>query len=557
MWSGTINRRPALVARCTGVADVMRAVDFARTQHVLTAIRGGAHNVAGTGTCDGGLVIDLSPMKGIRVDPAARRVRAQPGVVWRELDRETQAFGLAVTGGLVSTTGIAGFTLGGGIGWLVRRCGMTCDNLVAADVVTADGQLVVANEMENAELLWGLRGGGGNFGVVTSLEYALHQVGPVIGGLVIYSAADARTVLSKYRTLVGRRPGRTQHRGQPVEYPAGAIRTARLARQASDSDPGLLVGSNPPGRGHRRAVPVAGPADRRRHRSDALHSPADDARPIVAKGHAHLLAVRLPAGAVRRGDKHTARTGVAERPDRDQSAPPGRCRRPPRRRSRRLPEPGGDLRLQPAGQVGRPGRGRGLPGWARSAHEHVERFGTGAAYLNFLPAEGRSRSGPRSAPAPTPGWSHSRTATTRATCSGSTTTSVPAAERAATQQGGSAMGVINRDNVPVTIKDNNVELRLSEASDLSVSFVRLQQGTDLAPALAGLPGDLCPCPHWGYMLKGRLAMKTRAGDEVYEAGQAFYWPPGHAPRAIEDCEYVDFSPTQEFAVVIRHITGGS
>ena len=126
--------------------------------------------------------------------------------MWRELDRETQAFGLAVTGALVSTTGIAGFTLGGGIGWLVRRCGLTCDNLVAADVVTADGQLVVANEQENTGLLWGLRGGGGNFGVVTSLEYALHPVGPVIGGLVIYSAADARTVLSGYRELVAEAP---------------------------------------------------------------------------------------------------------------------------------------------------------------------------------------------------------------------------------------------------------------------------------------------------------------------------------------------------------------
>lgn len=119
------------------------------------------------------------------------------------------------------------------------------------------------------------------------------------------------------------------------------------------------------------------------------------------------------------------------------------------------------------------------------------------------------------------------------------------------------MGVINREDVPVTIKDDNVELRQSQAGDLSVSFVRLQEGTDLAPALAGLPGDLCPCPHWGYMLKGRLAMKTRAGEEFYEAGQAFYWPPGHAPRAIADCEYVDFSPAQEFAAVIRHITGRS
>ena len=119
------------------------------------------------------------------------------------------------------------------------------------------------------------------------------------------------------------------------------------------------------------------------------------------------------------------------------------------------------------------------------------------------------------------------------------------------------MGVINRDDVPVVIKDDNVELRLSEVGDLSVSFVRLQKGTDLAPALAGLPGDLCPCPHWGYLREGRLAMKTPTSEEVYEAGQVFYWPAGHAPRALEDVEYVDFSPTREFAEVIRHITGGS
>ena len=118
------------------------------------------------------------------------------------------------------------------------------------------------------------------------------------------------------------------------------------------------------------------------------------------------------------------------------------------------------------------------------------------------------------------------------------------------------MGVINRDDIPVAIKDNNVEVRLSEVGDMTVSFIRLQKGTDLGPALAGLPGDLCPCPHWGYMFRGRLTMKTRNGDEVYEAGQAFYWPPGHAPAALEDCEYMDFSPIQEFAAVIRHLTGG-
>ena len=142
------------------------------------AVRGGAHSIAGFSTCDGGVVIDLSPMKGIRVDPAGRRAVAQPGLTWSEFDHETQAFGLAVTGGLVSSTGIAGFTLGGGIGWLLRKYGLTCDNLLSADVVTADGQLVTASEHEHPDLFWALRGGGGNFGVVTSFEYRLHPVGP-------------------------------------------------------------------------------------------------------------------------------------------------------------------------------------------------------------------------------------------------------------------------------------------------------------------------------------------------------------------------------------------
>src|SRR4249920_2219647 len=176
IWNGAHDKKPAAIVRCRGVADVLRGVDFARSEGLSLAIRGGGHSIPGFSTSDGGLVLDLSAMNAVRVDPDRRRIVAQAGCLWQDVDAEAQAFGLAVTGGLVSTTGIAGFTLGGGIGWLVRRCGLTCDNMVAADVVTADGQLVAANEQENAELLWGLRGGGGNFGVVTSLEYTLHQV---------------------------------------------------------------------------------------------------------------------------------------------------------------------------------------------------------------------------------------------------------------------------------------------------------------------------------------------------------------------------------------------
>src|SRR5688572_18491229 len=168
VWNGDIDRRPDLIARCRGVADVQAAVRFAREQDLLVAVRGGGHAVAGHAVCDGGLVIDLSAMTGSRVDPGARRIRIGGGALNAHLDRESQAFGLATTGGIVSHTGVAGLTLGGGIGHLMRKFGLAIDNLVSCDIVTANGDFLVASEHENAELFWGLRGGGGNFGIVTS-----------------------------------------------------------------------------------------------------------------------------------------------------------------------------------------------------------------------------------------------------------------------------------------------------------------------------------------------------------------------------------------------------
>ncbi len=193
VFNGMIDRRPGLVARCTGTADVIAALGFARERDLQVAVRGGGHSVAGFSTCDDGIVIDLSPMRGVRVDPDARTARAQAGCRWGDLDRETQVYGLATPGGLVSTTGIAGLTLGGGFGFLTLKHGMSCDNLIAADVVTADGRVVVSGEKDNAELLWGLRGGGGNFGIVTSFEYRLHEVPEVTVGLITHpidAAAD-------------------------------------------------------------------------------------------------------------------------------------------------------------------------------------------------------------------------------------------------------------------------------------------------------------------------------------------------------------------------------
>ena len=201
VWNGMYDgKRPAVIVRCAGTADVIAAVGFARSNDLDIAVRGGGHSIAGFSTCDGGIVIDLGDIAHVRVDPQARRAHVGGGATWADVDGETQAHGLATTGGLVSSTGVGGFTLGGGIGWLMRKHGLACDNLLGADVVTADGRLVHASETENADLFWGLRGGGGNFGIVTDFELALHPVGPTVYAGAIFYSADADTdLLRLYR----------------------------------------------------------------------------------------------------------------------------------------------------------------------------------------------------------------------------------------------------------------------------------------------------------------------------------------------------------------------
>lgn len=195
-----IDCRPGLIVRCTGAADVMDAVRFAREHGLLTAVRGGGHSVAGHCTCDEGILIDLSLMRGVRVDPETRKVRVEGGATWADVDREAQAFGLAVPGGIVSTTGVAGLTLGGGIGWLHRKHGLTCDSLRSADVVTPEGERVTASASENQELFWGLRGGGGNFGVVTSFEFEAYPLGPIVMcGAAFYPMDEADQVFRAWR----------------------------------------------------------------------------------------------------------------------------------------------------------------------------------------------------------------------------------------------------------------------------------------------------------------------------------------------------------------------
>jgi FAD/FMN-containing dehydrogenase len=216
-----IDRRPAVIARCAGAADVLACVRFVREHEVPIAVRGGGHSIAGRSVCDDGLVVDLSAMKGIRVDPLRRTVRAETGLKLGEFDRETQAFGLATTQGVVPTVGMSGLTLGGGWGNLHAKYGLAVDNVIGADVVTADGRLLTANAAENQDLFWGVRGGSGNFGIVTSLEFRLHEVGPVLGGAVFYPAAKAKQVLNFWREFAASSPDELVTQGGSMTLPDG------------------------------------------------------------------------------------------------------------------------------------------------------------------------------------------------------------------------------------------------------------------------------------------------------------------------------------------------
>ena len=207
VWNGSINRFPALIARCAGVADVIAAVKFAKDNGILLAVRGGGHSFPGLSVCDGGLVIDLSLMKGVRVDPEARMVRAQAGVLLGELDFETQEFGMAVPSGVVTHTGLSGLTLGGGINWLQRKYGLAIDQLLSVDLITAEGEFIKASVSENSDLFWGLRGGGGNFGIVTEFEFRLNPVGPtVLAGPIFWPIEEAPNVLLFYRDWISEAP---------------------------------------------------------------------------------------------------------------------------------------------------------------------------------------------------------------------------------------------------------------------------------------------------------------------------------------------------------------
>ena len=316
IWNGMIDRRPALIARCTSAEDVVQSVKFARQHDLLVSIRGGGHNIAGNAVCDDGLMIDLSLMKGVQVDPKARRATVEPGCTLADFDAAAQAHGLATPLGINSTTGVAGLTLGGGFGWLSRKYGMTVDNLLSANVVMADGSQLRASETENADLFWGLRGGGGNFGIVTSFEFRLHPVGPnVLSGLIAFPFDQAKSVHHAVRPFHRDDAGRSQRLDGHSESAAPAIPAGGRPREGDRRAGPLLRGRPRVGREVDRAAARFRHGPRRAHRRAAVCRLATGVRSAPDERRAQLLEVaqffRAERGRDRRHHRVHRQTTVA------------------------------------------------------------------------------------------------------------------------------------------------------------------------------------------------------------------------------------------------------
>jgi hypothetical protein len=241
VWNGMIDRQPALIVRCKNSDDVIHAVNLARKEKLLLSVKGGGHNITGNAVCDNGLMIDLSQMKAIKVNPQLQTADVETGATWGEFDAATKQHGLATTGGVVSTTGVAGLTLGGGVGWLVRKHGLSCDNLIGAEIVTAEGTLLKANANENKELFWGIRGGGGNFGIVTSMQFRLHPVLTVLGGMIIYPRDKAKEVIQFYREFMKTAPEELTMYTGLMTSPDGIPVVAMIGCYAGDLQRGEAV----------------------------------------------------------------------------------------------------------------------------------------------------------------------------------------------------------------------------------------------------------------------------------------------------------------------------
>ena len=335
IWNGAIDKHPAMIVRPAGTDDVVRTVRFAASEGMPIAVRGGAHSVAGFSTCDDGIVIDLSTMATVEVDASARRAVAGGGAKWAGFDAATQVHGLATTGGLVSSTGLGGFTLGGGIGHLVRAYGLACDNLLAAEVVTADGSVVRASADDDAELYWALRGGGGNFGVVTSLEMALHPVGPtVLGGVVFYAGDDAAEVVAGWRDHVSDAPDELSSLVNLTTAPPAPFLPVEWHFKKVAAIAVCWAGDPAAGADVVNPLRDARDRGRRPHRADAVRRPATAPRWLVDGGFGELLHIRVHRPPPRRRRRHVRRLPSPVR------RPPGAGRAPhapPRRRDGSCP----------------------------------------------------------------------------------------------------------------------------------------------------------------------------------------------------------------------------
>jgi FAD/FMN-containing dehydrogenase len=326
IWNANVFKYPGLIVRCAGTADVVQAVNFARTNNLLVAIRGGGHNVAGRALCDHGIVIDLSGMKAVFVDPVKRTARVQGGATLGDVDRETHVFGLAVPAGVISRTGIGGLALGGGVGWLVRKYGLTCDNLLSCEVVTADGKVVNASAEENADLFWALRGGGGNFGVVTSFLFQAHPVSTVLGGLIVHSRDRAHDVIRHYRDFMASAPEEltayagllTTPDGQPAVgviacYCGDVAKGERILKALRQFGPPLMDAIQPmPFPAMQRILDDAFPDGTQNYwKSTFVKQLSDDAIDVIV-AHANKMQSPLSAVVIEYYAGAAGRTGTAE-----------------------------------------------------------------------------------------------------------------------------------------------------------------------------------------------------------------------------------------------------
>jgi FAD/FMN-containing dehydrogenase len=380
VWNAMIDRRPALISQCLGAADVIASVVYARERGLMLSVRGGGHNVSGSAVVDGGLMIDLSRMQAVRVAPCRKMVQVGPGATWAHVDAETQAFGLATTGGVVATTGVGGLTLGGGLGWLQGKYGLACDNLMAADVVTADGRLVKASDAENPDLFWGLRGGGGNFGVVTSFEFRVHDVGELYGGLVAHPLDAAREAFAFWEEFMRDAPDELTTQFGLVTVPDGnkicavfvcysgpANEAEQVLRPLREFGPPLLDGLRPMRYADVQNIFTPGfPAGRRSYwKSHFVERLKADAIEILAQGYA---ASPAPSGGI--VIEHLSGQAARVEPDATAFA---------LRRSR--------FNLLIAAIWDDSKQDEMRKAWARNLWEATGRYSSGSTYVNYLDAD--------------------------------------------------------------------------------------------------------------------------------------------------------------------------